>query len=120
MPPSRSRIARGRRSQVVLAEWFRRWWPHVDPVYGAGAGRDLRGMPGLAPEVKATADGGLPAYLRQAVANAGEDLPLVIWRPNGYGEERVDEWIVALRLEDATRLLLAAGYGTPEAGEGAA
>jgi len=30
---------------------------------------------------------------------------VVIWRPNGYGETRIDEWVVALQLKDFTTLI---------------
>lgn len=68
-------------------------------------------MSRLAPEVKATAAGDLTGALRQAEANAEtSDLPFVVWRPNGYGPERIDQWVVAVRLSDFTHLLQAAGY----------
>jgi hypothetical protein len=88
-------------------------WPFAEAVFGAATGRDILGTPGLALEVKATADNPLPAALRQAVNHAGTsgDLPLVIWRPNGRGESDVGEWVMALRVEDGLRLLAAAGYG---------
>ena len=109
---SSARIARGRRTQRHAADWFRaRGWPHCWPKGAFEGGRDLEGMPGLAPEVKATSDGAITTALRQAAANAGGDLPLVIWRPDGYGPERVAEWVVAMRLDVATDLLRAAGYG---------
>lgn len=68
-------------------------------------------MPGLAPEVKATAQLDLTGSLRQAAKNAGLDVPFVVYRPRGFGEERIGEWPVAIRLSDFTNLLLDAGYG---------
>lgn len=68
-------------------------------------------MPFLAPEVKATAGQDFTGALRQASANAADDeLPFVIYRAQGYGPEKIGEWIVAFRLTDATQLLLDAGY----------
>lgn len=67
-------------------------------------------MPGLSPEVKAK-PGDVTGSLKQAVKNRGEGLPFVIWRPNGYGPERIAEWPVIFTLEDATELLIRAGYG---------
>lgn len=111
--PITARQARGRRSQKVLATYFRKWWPGAESVEGASRGRDIKGMPGLAVEVKATSDGStnLLAALRQAKRNAGDDLSFVVWRPNGFGEERVPEWVAVFTLSDATGLLLDAGYG---------
>jgi hypothetical protein len=58
-------------------------------------------------------DGDILAALRQAEKNAGNDLPFVLWRPNGYGEAQIDQWVMAFRNDVGTRLLRAAGYGTP-------
>lgn len=111
---SRSRIDRGRLTNRLAAEhWASNGWPHAEATWGSQPGRDVRGMPGLAPEVKATTDGDILAALRQAAKNAGNDLPFVLWRPNGYGPERIRDWVMAFRNEDGTRLLRAAGYGDP-------
>jgi hypothetical protein len=65
-------------------------------------------------EVKATA-GDVTGALQQAHRNRGGGLPFVVWRPNGYGPERIASWPVILRLDDFTDLLHAAGYGdSPE------
>lgn len=109
---SRARLARARKTQWIIAAYWQRWWPHAEPVWGSQAGRDVISMPGLAPEIKATSDVPLLDALKQAARNAGDDLPLVVWRPNGYGAERVEEWVMAFTVKDGTRLLLAAGYGT--------
>jgi hypothetical protein len=74
---------------------------------------DILNMVGLAPEVKAT-PGDNTGALRQAVKNRGDGLPFVVWRPNGYGESRIAEWPVIFTLEDASRLLREAGYGSRE------
>lgn len=106
----RSRIARGRRSQVALAEYWRQWWPMARAVVGAMTGRDVQGMPGLAPEVKSTSANPLLAGLRQARNYAHGDLPFVVWRPDGYGEERIGEWVMCFTVADGTALLVKAGY----------
>ena len=79
---------------------------------GAGrSGRDLTGMPGLAPEVKARRDFAPLAWLRQAAGNASTDLPFVMFRPDGMGEKSIGSWGILLTVEDFTRLLRDAGYG---------
>lgn len=114
MTPSRSRVARGRATAQFVAGWFREHgWPFAQAKTGADTGQDIDNMPGLSPEVKATSDGPLLAALRQAVGNAGGAVPLVVWRPNGYGPESIREWVIAFRLEDGTKLLRDAGYGSP-------
>lgn len=106
-----ARVKRGRATQGMLADYWRPHWPDAYTLPGAVGGRDVRGMPGLAPEVKATDEMPLLAALRQATRNADGDLPFVVWRPNGYGPERIGEWVMALYVRDGTGLLLRAGYG---------
>jgi len=38
-------------------------------------------------------------------------LGLVCLRLNGQGEQKIKDWVVVLRLEDAVNLLREAGYG---------
>lgn len=114
-----ARVARGRATQQLLAAWFRtNGWPYAQAVTGSMNGRDITGMPALAPEVKATSDNPGPAALRQARRNAHrDDVPFTVWRPNGYGLKVIDEWVAMLELGEFTRLLRLAGYGTPLPGQ---
>jgi hypothetical protein len=106
-----SRVARGRRTQELVADWFRRHgWPDAESRAASLPGIDVMKMPGLCPEVKAT-PGDITGALKQAHRNRGDGLPFVVWRANGYGEERIEQWAVIFRLDDATALLKAAGYG---------
>lgn len=110
---SRSRVSRGRATQRIVAAWFAtHGWPFA---YSKGAGEsgiDVENMAGLSPEVKAT-PGDVTGALLQAVRNRGGGVPFVVWRPNGYGPERLASWPVIVRLDDFTDLLHAAGYGDP-------
>jgi hypothetical protein len=107
---SQSRKHRGYRSQKVLADYFTtRGWPYAESTGAGRSGSDLTGMPGLAIEVKARSDLQPLAWLKQAEMNEG--LPLVIFRPNGMGEESVGKWGCLLRLDTLTELLRGAGYG---------
>ena len=102
-----ARVSRGRKSQELLAEWFRKHgWLGAQSRPASLPGTDVYGMPGWAPEVKATAKQDLTGALRQARANAPEGhVPFVIYRPHGYGPEKIGQWIVAFSLEDATQLM---------------
>lgn len=109
---SQARRHRGMRTQLVVARWFAAMgWPHAESTGSGRSGVDILGLPGLSAEVKATA-GDTTGALTQAHANRGQGVPFVVWRPNGYGEERLAQWPVVMRLDDFTELLLAAGYGT--------
>lgn len=101
-----SRVARGRQTQRMVAQWFRaHGWPDAKSIEAFLPGADVTGVDGYAIEVKATSKGDLLAALKQAENNRIEDqTPIVIWRPNGYGETRQGEWVVALTLEHFTRL----------------
>lgn len=112
---SQSRKHRGLATQRMVAEkWFKsRGWPWATSKGAGESGIDIVNMPGLAPEVKAQ-PGDVTGALLQAVRNAGNDLPFVVWRPNGYGPERMAKWPVILTLEDFTALLHRAGYGDPD------
>jgi len=101
-----SRVVRGRQTQRLLAAWFNRHgWPTATAVEAFLPGADVVGMPGWAIEVKATSRGDLLAALRQAANNAHEcQTPAVVWRPNGYGEARQGEWVVAMTLQDFTTI----------------
>lgn len=110
-----TRKARGSETQTGVSRWFaERGWPYAESAGAGRGGRDVLGMPGLACEVKARADFTPLAWLRQARAAAGDDLPFVVWRPNGMGPANIDRWGVMLTLADFTALLQAAGYATPD------
>lgn len=102
-----SRVARGRKTQSLIADWFRaHGYSKAKAIEAFLPGADITGVDGFSIEVKATSKGDLLAALRQAQTNAIEcQTPVVIWRPNGYGETRIGEWVVALTLKDFTNLI---------------
>ena len=107
-----SRVARGRATQNLVAQWFQgHGWPDAKSRAASLPGVDVYDMLGLACEVKAK-PGDVTGALKQAVTNAKGDLPFVVWRPNGYGPDRMAGWPVIIRLDDFTQLLRDAGYGT--------
>jgi hypothetical protein len=96
-----ARVARGRRTQVVIAKWLaERGWPHAVSTFGSEPGRDIKHVDGHAIEVKARRDFRPLEWLRQAKANAGEDIPCVIVRMDGQGEASVGDYLVIRRLAD--------------------
>ena len=85
-------------------------WPYAEAVGNGRQGVDVTGTPGLSIEVKSLTDDRRPAaMLKQAAKRAG--LPLVIYRPPGYGPATIDDWPCILRFEDVCKLLAAAEYG---------
>lgn len=109
----RTMTKRWSETQHKVAEWFRgHGWPFAEAVGNGRAGVDVTGMPALSIEVKALNDERRPVMmLKQAGQRPG--LPLVVHRPPGFGPATIGEWVVYMRLQDATWLLRAAGFGEP-------
>jgi hypothetical protein len=107
------RVTRGRQTQNLAAAYLHCLFPSAYSVAASLPGKDIKNTPGLSIEVKATTKGDITGALRQAVRNSDpvHEKPLVIWRPVGYGPERIADWVVAVRFGDAIDLLGRAGYG---------
>jgi hypothetical protein len=115
--PSQSRKSRGMATQALVAAWYRlRGFPYATSTGSGRSGVDIENMLGPEPEVKATAGDPPLEGLRQAHRRRRPGgIPYVVWRPNGYGPERMAEWPVLMRLDDHTELLRDAGYGDDSA-----
>lgn len=108
------RKQRGRETEHLVARAFAAdGWPHAEATGAGSPGRDIKGVLGVAPEVKARTGFEPLAALRQAVRNAGGDVPVVIMRPNGSGPTTIDDWPTFLPFGVLRRLLREAGYGNP-------
>jgi hypothetical protein len=108
------RKERGRETEYLVARRLAEdGWPYAEPTGSGTPGRDIKGTPGIAIEVKARADFSPAAFMRQATRNAGGDLAVVVIRPIGGGESNLDAWPAMISFADLRRLLHAAGYGTP-------
>lgn len=108
------RKERGRATEhLVAAAYVGDGWPHAEATGAGSPGRDIKGTPGIATEVKARREFAPMAALRQAVANAGGDVPVVVMRPTGGGPSNVDEWPAFTTFGQLRRLLRLAGYGEP-------
>ena len=93
MTLNESRKARGMKAQVHCADFLRVIFPWVNTVSGAASGRDLKNTPGLAVEVKARRDFAPLEWLRQSERNSDDDeMPIVIWQPDGYGPAKMKQW----------------------------
>jgi hypothetical protein len=108
-----ARVTRGRKAQRLAAELLQRTlFPAARSVEASLPGKDILGTPGLSIEMKATSQADLTGALRQASRNADTgDVPVVVYRPLGYGPERINDWLVAFRFGDAIDVLGRAGYG---------
>lgn len=106
-----SRQVRGRESEFIIARLYRRFGAEfAEAVPKFLSGRDVKNVPQIAPEVKSSAEFSPLAWTRQAAKNAGNDFPVVHYRPNGFGESKVEDWPVIMRTGDFMQLLVKAGY----------
>ena len=112
---TQSRKFRGYRTQLVVAEWFKKsGFPFAESAGAGRSGSDVLGTPGLRIEVKARREFSPLAWVRQARGAKGGGLPFVVFRCDGQGEANVGEWPVLIRLDDFTEVLREAGYFPPD------
>jgi hypothetical protein len=108
------RKARGAETQrLVAAYWAANGWPWATDAGAGRTGNDLLNTPGIKAEIKARRDMNLVAWLRQAASAPGHGLPLLVYRPDGYGPATIGDWPMTFRQEDGLILLRQAGYGDP-------
>jgi hypothetical protein len=101
-----ARVRRGRKTQDLVADRIRHLFPDAEGVPASMGGVDIKNTPGLAIEVKATANITLPAWLRQARKNSTNNaLPCVVYRPVGAGITTIDDWGVVISFGDFVKIL---------------
>ena len=112
---SQHRKHRGYRTEKVVAEYLSEWWPTALPNGAGRSGNDVTGVP-IALEVKARSAFSPLAWINQVSkrSEAGGDLPVVVCRMNGQGED-ASKYLAFMRMGDLVNLLLAAGYGDLQA-----
>jgi len=106
---------RGRRYELLLAAYLRRWWPNAEAPPPSRPGSDVLGTPGLTWENKTAAKFSPLEFSRQALRHSGSsgDLPIVVYWPPGVGEQSAGGTLAILPLHHMIRLLREAGYGEP-------
>jgi hypothetical protein len=100
-----NRVSRGRKSQQIAAEFLWPVFPEAEGIAASLPGRDILKTPGWAIEVKATKEFNPTAFMKQALANCGDDWAFSIYRPKGYGEAKVSEWIALTTLGEMRGLI---------------
>jgi hypothetical protein len=105
---SQSRKHRGYRTERVIESYLTQWWENAS--VGRGAGKDIHNVP-FDCEIKARTEFQPLAWLRQVTKRAGgKELPFVVCRMNGQGEDAA-EYLAFMRFGDLVQLLLMSGYG---------
>jgi hypothetical protein len=106
--PSQSRKHRGYRTERVIESYLRQWWENAS--VGRGAGKDIHNVP-FDCEIKARTEFQPLAWLKQVAKRAGgKELPFVVCRMNGQGEDAA-EYLAFMRFGDLVQLMLRVGYG---------
>ena len=105
---SQSRKHRGYRTERVIESYLSQWWENAS--VGRGMGKDIHNVPFDA-EIKARSEFAPLSWLKQVTKRAaGKELPFVVCRMNGQGEDAA-EYLAFMRFGDLVQLLLQAGYG---------
>jgi hypothetical protein len=87
----------------VVAAYLSQWWRSA--CVGRGAGKDILNVP-FDVEIKARTAFQPLEWLRQATKRAdGKELPFVVCRMNGQGED-ASEYLAFMRFGDLVQLLL--------------
>ena len=95
---------RGYRTQKVIADYLKTWFPYADTAGAGRQGEDILNVPTISIEVKARADFQPLAWIKQAESNAVGKLPMVIMRCNGQGED-AGEYLAFVKVKDIMPIL---------------
>ena len=95
---------RGYRTQKVIADYLKQWWPYADTAGAGRQGEDILNVPTVSIEVKARADFQPLAWIKQAEANANGKMPMVIMRCNGQGED-AGQYLAFVKVKDIMPIL---------------
>ena len=101
--PTNSRRLRGRRTEIIVAEYFSRIWENARAVNSGASGSDCLGTP-FHIEVKAKKDFNPLAWVKQNERRRDGKLAFVVYRANGMGED-VSNYLFIARLGDVMPLL---------------
>ena len=107
-----SRKSRGYRTQAVVAENLRLsgLWPFAETAGAGRPGVDILNTPGYAIEVKARRALKPLEWLRQAYANSKGNVPVVVFRPDGLGEQSIEDWGVLMTFREWKDLVFRAEF----------
>lgn len=102
-----NRVSRGRKTQVLVAEYWRNAgvFPDAQSIAASLPGEDILNTPGWSVEVKARRAFTPVEWVKQAAKNAGTKTPVVVMRPDGLGEASVGQFLAFMTLKDFTELL---------------
>jgi hypothetical protein len=88
-----------------VADWFKKAgvFPDASSNPASLSGKDILDTPGYACEVKARREFSPKEWAKQAAKNAADgELPFVVMRPDGLGEESVAQFLAFMTLDRFT------------------
>jgi hypothetical protein len=88
-----------------VADWFKKAgvFPDASSNPASLSGKDILDTPGYACEVKARREFNPKEWAKQAAKNAADgELPFVVMRPDGLGEESVAQFLAFMTLDRFT------------------
>jgi hypothetical protein len=98
-----SRKHRGYRTQKVVAEYLKQFYPYAEPTGAGRQGSDILGTP-FDVEVKAVTKFSPKAWINQIKERKSDKLGFVVLRCNGQGEKAGD-YVVLLPLSEFMKVL---------------
>lgn len=98
------RVSRGRESQVFAATYLKPIFPEAEGIAASLPGKDILNTEDWVFELKATKDFKPTEFLRQA-ENYTSSWPVAVYRPHGYGEAKVGQWVAMMSFEKMRDLI---------------
>ena len=105
---SQHRKHRGYRTQRIVSDYMRQWFPFADSAGAGRTGSDVLNVP-FDVEVKARAGFDPKAALNQLKSRESGKLGFAVLRLNGQGENP-EEYCCIIRMDDLMGLFIQAGY----------
>ena len=100
---TQSRKHRGYRTQKVVADYLKQFYPYAESTGAGRQGSDILGTP-YDIEVKAVTKFSPLGWIKQIKERKSDKLGFVVLRCNGQGE-KVGEYVVLLPLQDFMKVL---------------
>jgi len=95
------RVSRGRKSQEYAANYLKSIFPDAASVAASLSGKDILNTSGWNFEVKARREFKPTEWSKQMTAREKEfEINACIMRPDGYGEEKVGQWLVFMTFKE--------------------
>ena len=100
---TQSRKHRGYRTQRVVAEYLRAWYPYAESTGAGRQGSDILGTP-FDVEVKAVTKFSPLGWIKQIKERKSDKLAFVVLRCNGQGE-KVEDYVVLIPMSEFMKVL---------------